>query len=435
MNLVRRFNLAPVAVLALLAAGCFPPVPEGETSTSAAVTPAGTMTAVTGFANPGALDMYEYVPGGALSGALVVALHGCTQSASAYVGAGWSSAADVYGMVVLYPEQVTANNENRCFNWYDQDDTLRNGESLSIVNAVQASISAHGLDAQRVYVTGLSAGGAMTAVLLAGYPDKGTSNTTFTGFAGGAVMAGLPFESACTGADHTSCPTGSAYGDAFTAMNPGKNLTPAQWGDRVRSATPNAHSWPRVSVWGGTSDTTVAPMNVSEIVDQFTNVNGVSATPTTTDTVEGQAHQSFADASGGVRVETYRVSGMPHGTAIDPAFDFGVAGKSCGTAQAYILDKGICSTYYALKFWNEADAVATTTPPTTTPPTTTPPLTVACSAATSSNYAHVQAGRAHDSYGMAYANGSNASLGLDNLFFHATLHSTTPGVWALGACP
>jgi poly(3-hydroxybutyrate) depolymerase len=58
-----------------------------------------------------------------------------------------------------------------------------------------------------------------------------------------------------------------------------------------------------------------------------------------------------------------------------------------------------------------------------------------CSATTSSNYAHVQAGRAHDSGGYALANGSNQNMGLDNPFYTSTLAQTSPGYYVIGNCP
>lgn len=135
--------------------------------------------------NPGQLNAWTYVPENAAPGApLVVVLHGCTQSAAAYdEGSGWSRLADQHGFVLLYPEQQRANNPNLCFNWFSPDDTTRGrGEVLSIREMVTAVRARHGTDPRRVFVTGLSAGGAMAAAMLATYPDV---------FAGGAVIAGL----------------------------------------------------------------------------------------------------------------------------------------------------------------------------------------------------------------------------------------------------
>src|SRR6478736_1551839 len=137
--------------------------------------------------NPGNLRMFVYRPPTlADNPALVVVLHGCTQSAASYdLGAGWSTLADRYGFVLLLPEQTSANNPKTCFNWFLPGDTRRDrGEALSIRQMIEKTIGAHGIDRKRVYVTGLSAGGAMTAAMLATYPEV---------FAAGAIIAGLPY--------------------------------------------------------------------------------------------------------------------------------------------------------------------------------------------------------------------------------------------------
>ena len=144
------------------------------------------LTEVHGFgSNPGRLRMFKYVPAQP-ERALVVVLHGCTQNAEVYdFGAGWSTLADRYGFVLLMPQQEPSNNPNKCFNWFLSRHIERDrGEVLSIRQMVEAMIRDHYIDPRRIFVTGLSAGGAMTAVLLATYPEL---------FAGGAVIAGLPY--------------------------------------------------------------------------------------------------------------------------------------------------------------------------------------------------------------------------------------------------
>src|ERR1700722_1138218 len=124
--------------------------------------------------NPGALRMFTYLPPN-VSGEipLVVVLHGCTQTAAGYdQGAGWSTLANRYGFALLFPEQQRANNPNGCFNWFQTGDIERgHGEALSIRQMIAKMVSDHAIDARRVFVTGLSAGGAMTSVMLATYPD------------------------------------------------------------------------------------------------------------------------------------------------------------------------------------------------------------------------------------------------------------------------
>ena len=296
-------------------------------------------TEVTSFGtNPGALKMFRYVPAGLPAGApLVVAMHGCTQSALAYdEEPGWVALAERWKFVVLLPEQQTANNSSRCFNWFENGDITRgSGEALSIKQMVDKTKADLGTDAARSYVTGLSAGGAMTSVMLAAYPDM---------FAGGSIMAGIPFRCA------------TSVSGAFSCLDPGVNKTPAAWGDLVRGAASYTGTRPTVQIWHGTSDATVKPMNMTELVEQWTNVAGTDQTPEVQDTVAGYPHKVYRDAAGRNAVELYAITGMGHGTPVDP----GTGTTQCGIAAAYILDVNICSSYYIGKAWglDNSDRVA-----------------------------------------------------------------------------
>src|SRR3954469_20894654 len=110
--------------------------------------------------------MLSYVPADLPPGApLVVILHGCTQTAAAYDhGTGWSVLADRLGFALLLPEPQRVNNPNSCFTWFAREDSERGrGEPLSIRRMIERMIVDHGLDRRRVYISGLSAGGAMTS--------------------------------------------------------------------------------------------------------------------------------------------------------------------------------------------------------------------------------------------------------------------------------
>ena len=216
----------------------------------------GRLSEVTGFgSNPGHLRMLTYAPRDLRrASALVIALHGCTQSAAAYDhGSGWSTLADRHGFALLFPEQQHANNPNTCFTWFHTADTTRNrGEALSISQMIERIIRDHGINHRRVFIVGLSAGGAMTAAMLAAYPEV---------FAGGAIIAGLPYGSA------------ASVQAAFESMAQGsESLKSEEWGDIIRSASPHRGPWPRISVWHGSADPIVNPRNAEETIKQSTKM-------------------------------------------------------------------------------------------------------------------------------------------------------------------
>ncbi len=287
------------------------------------------LTPVESFgSNPGALDMFEYVPANlAANRPLVVVMHGCTQTAAAMEAAGWNALADQYQFAVLYPQQRSANQQLGCFTWYAAGDTTRGaGEAASIVQMIDTAIETHAIDRGHVYATGLSAGAAMTAVMLAAYPDR---------FAAGSIMAGVPYGCAVDVASGSTCASSGAMKDA------------AQWGDLVRAADPDfAGPYPRVQIWHGSADYTVATVNAAELVKQWTNVWATDATAEATDTF-GKATRTQYRAGSRLAVELYLVDGMGH--AIATGAD--ELGACPATSGAFFSDQQICSTLRAAQFF------------------------------------------------------------------------------------
>jgi feruloyl esterase len=278
--------------------------------------------------NPGNLRMLTYVPDGLPPSApLVVVLHGCTQNAAGYdFGAGWSTLADRYGFALLLPEQRQENNPRGCFNWFRRGDIQRGrGEALSIRQMVERMGRDHAIDPARVFVTGLSAGGAMTAVMLATYPEV---------FAGGAIIAGLPY--GCAG----------NVQEALDAMFQGQSRSPREWGDLVRAASRHRGPWPKLSVWHGGGDATVVPMNTGEIIKHWSDVHGLAVEPSGEATVDGYPRQVWRDAHGREVIESFTIGGMAHGTPLATA-----GADAHGAAGPFLLDVGISSTYHIARFW------------------------------------------------------------------------------------
>src|SRR5215475_3338746 len=290
---------------------------------------------IVGFgSNPGNLRMFEYRPATlADNPALVVGLHGCTQSAAGYdLGAGWSTLADRYGFALLLPEQQRANNPHGCFNWFQPEHSRRNrGEPHSIRQMVEKSVVDHGIDRRRIFITGLSAGGAMTSNLLACYPEV---------FAGGAIIAGLPYGAATT------------VQQAFETMFQSPSRSPREWGDLVRKASSHRGPWPRVSVWHGNADKTVIPSNALEILKQWTDVHGLPLSSSKKTRVDGFPREIWTNEAGDELIEAYTITNMAHGTPLA----MGEADGACGAPGPFLLPVGISSSYHIAKFFGIAVA-------------------------------------------------------------------------------
>jgi poly(hydroxyalkanoate) depolymerase family esterase len=301
----------------------------GGKSTSRSPARSSRLREVTNFGtNPGNLRMHLYVPHSVdPSPPLVIALHGCTQTAASYDdGAGWSHLADRLGFILVFPEQQPANNPKSCFSWFLPGDTARDrGEALSIREMIAKAVEKYGVDRSRIFVTGLSAGGAMASVMLATYPEI---------FAGGAIIAGLPYGSA------------SSVQEAFEAMFSERAPSSRALGDRVRTASKYRGPWPKISVWHGTADTVVRPTNADHIVRQWLDVHRLPEPPTSEEHIGGHTRRTWKDASGATRLEAYSIKGMAHGV---PLATEGT--DACGIAGPFFLEARISSTALIARFW------------------------------------------------------------------------------------
>jgi poly(hydroxyalkanoate) depolymerase family esterase len=283
--------------------------------------------------NPGALRMLSFVPEQLPRGAgLVVVLHGCGQSAAGYdLGAGWSTLAKHYGFALLMPEQQAINNANTCFNWFVPEDAARGqGEACSIRQMIARIVIDHKLDSRRIYITGLSAGGAMTSVMLATYPDV---------FSAGAIIAGLPFGIATN------------VREALGGMMQSSPRPANELGDLVRRATKHKGPWPKVSVWHGSADRTVNPANADEIVKQWLDLHGLPPAPMSKANVDGYPREVWWNADGETVVESYTVTNMAHGTPLGVADN----DERYGAAGPFLIEAGISSSYHIAKFFGLTD--------------------------------------------------------------------------------
>jgi poly(hydroxyalkanoate) depolymerase family esterase len=296
------------------------------------------LTETIGFgSNPGNLKMFSYRPDDQRArqkNALVVVLHGCTQTAAGYdTGAGWSMLAERYGFALLMPEQKTSNNGNGCFNWFNPEDITRDGgEALSIRQMIAQMARDHSIDPDRIFITGLSAGGAMTSVMLATYPEV---------FAGGAIIAGLPYGIA------------SNVQQALNGMYQSPSRPARELGDLVRNASRHKGPWPKLSVWHGSADKTVNPANAGEIVKQWLDVHHLPPAPMTQSTVDGYPRAVWWNADGKTLVESYTITDMAHGTPVGIASN----DERYGAQGAFMIEAGISSSYHIASFFGLTDRI------------------------------------------------------------------------------
>ena len=243
------------------------------------------------FSNPAGSRPYKlYVPGGYRPGQpapLVVMLHGCTQSPDDFAaGTRMNEAAERLTCLVVYPAQVKSANAQRCWNWFSAADQARDaGEPSLIAGITREVMREYAVDPRRVYVAGLSAGGAAAAVMGDAYPDL---------YAAIGVHSGL------------ACGAARDMPSAFAAM---------QRGHEGAAPRPRAgrRTVPAI-VFHGDRDTTVSPRNGDAVVAQAAH-----AAALTTRTERGQApgghayaRTLHADAAGQVLIEQWSVQGAGH---------------------------------------------------------------------------------------------------------------------------
>ncbi len=247
----------------------------------------GSFTAETYRSASGQMAYKLYVPAGVGAGApLVVMLHGCTQNPDDFAaGTGMNRLADDLGLVVAYPAQSQSANVHKCWNWFVPGDQQRgSGEPALIAGLTAEIVATHRCDHKRVYVAGLSAGGAAAAIMGHAYPDV---------YAGVGVHSGL------------ACGVASDLPSALSAMQRGGAGTARRSGEFVPTI-----------IFHGDRDSTVAKVNARELLDQATAgaPPGLTEQVTKGRSANGQRYTrtTKADSAGRVLIEKWMVHGAGH---------------------------------------------------------------------------------------------------------------------------
>jgi poly(hydroxyalkanoate) depolymerase family esterase len=329
------------------------------------------LTRVTNFGtNPTNLNMYLYVPANlAPRPALLVLVHYCSGSASGIFngnGHDYVTAADRYGYLIVLPE---ATRSGGCFDVSTPAALRRDGgsDSTAIMSMVAYARSRYpSIDASRIVVSGFSSGAMMTNVLAAQYPDV---------FSAGAAFSGVP-------AGCFATTDGSLWNSQCSGGNVSK--TAQQWGEQARAMYPGyTGAYPRMQLWHGTTDTTLAYPNFGEEIKQWTNLHGLGQTPGFTDHPQSSwTRTRYGATATQATVEGVSIAGVGHQLPMTGQLAYAIAFLG--------LDQS-------------------STPPSSSPPSSAPPSS-APPAGGASEIVGAQSGRCVDVPNASHTNGTRVQL-------------------------
>lgn len=285
--------------------------------------------------NPGQLKAKIHLSSKQTSDALplVVVLHGCYQDAEKIAhDADWNRLSDSIGFHVLYPEQLLRNNLSSCYNWFIEKDIKKNsGEVYSIYLMIEQVQKSYAIDKSKIFVYGVSAGGAMASALLVDYPET---------FNAGAVLAGAPFGIATNA------------GQGMSAMINPKDLKPSEWATIAKQQNPGYKgTYPRIVVMHGTGDDVVSVKAGFELVEQFLALNDCAVQPTTSTKAfqknEAITKLTYSNKANEERVVFYEFNKWGHFVPVDP----GNGPLQGGQLGMFAKDVDFFSTIWILKDW------------------------------------------------------------------------------------
>jgi poly(hydroxyalkanoate) depolymerase family esterase len=315
--------------------GTSPRSPEGDIAP--AVVPTGGRFVERSYTNEAGTRSYKlYIPSGYIGQEvpLVVMLHGCTQSPNDIAaGTRMNVLAEEHIFLVAYPAQAQGANMNKCWNWFKASDQQRGrGEPSLVAGITRQIIDEYKVADGRVYVAGMSAGGAMAAIMAEAYPDLYAAVGVHSGLAPGAAHD-MP--------------------SAFAAMHQGGPATPRRNVPTATATGESARIVPAI-VFHGDHDKTVHPRNADHLLEHYcaaktTRSRDEAGGSTPRGTVrQGQVpgghaytRTTYRDAGGQAIVERWTIHGLGHAWS---------GGSSSGS---YTDPKGPDASAEMVRFFNE----------------------------------------------------------------------------------
>jgi poly(hydroxyalkanoate) depolymerase family esterase len=232
---------------------------------------------------------------------LVVSLHGCTETADTFRQlTRWDQLAEIKGFIVVFPQQSKDNNNMQCWNFFQSADMKRDAGEPSLIAGITRLVQQqYSVDTRRTYVDGLSAGGAMSSVMAATYPDL---------YAAAGIGSGCEYAATAACAGYQGVDPVQAGQQAYAAMGSHARVMP-------------------VAVFQGDKDTTVPPVNAQQIIQQWQVTDDLaddgaadrSVPVRATNVASGQVANghsytvtTYADGQNKELLQSWLVNGMSH---------------------------------------------------------------------------------------------------------------------------
>jgi poly(hydroxyalkanoate) depolymerase family esterase len=297
--------------------------------------PADSLVQINHFGNnPGNLKMFMYVSKIKKDSGLkplVIVLHGCGQTAEEVARlTGWNKLGHLNDFMVVYPQQKLLNNVSTCFNWFRNADINKGeGECESIYQMIHYMQQNYAIDSNRIFVTGLSAGAAMSVVMMATHPETIRS---------GAIFAGGAYKLAT-----------NAFGSAGV-MAGTKKLTKEELIKNVVEQNPAYKgTYPKLIIYQGLNDYVVNHKNAGLLINQWTGITHIDPIPDKTEkpfmNIADIKRMEYWDSLGNTRITFYEIGNLGHRILVKP----GNKKDEGGETGTYGADRGFHSTYQTAK--------------------------------------------------------------------------------------